>query len=237
MPGVDMERFWDERAREDALYFVDNRLEYGRPDAERFWADGEAVLDRLLELGGVTVAPGDVVVDLGCGVGRLTRALAQRGATVRAVDVSREMLDRARALNPELEGVEWLHGDGVSLRPLADASADGCLSFVVLQHVPDPAVTLGYVGEMGRVLRPGGWAIFQVSTDPRVHRAPGVLARLRRAARAALGRGPRGQDHPAWRGAAVDPSALESAAADAGLRVQRLVAPGTQLSLVVARRS
>ena len=32
--------FWDERAREDAFYFVDSRLDYGDPDVERFWAGG-----------------------------------------------------------------------------------------------------------------------------------------------------------------------------------------------------
>lgn len=32
MGRIDMKRFWDDRAREDAFYFVDNRLDYGSPD-------------------------------------------------------------------------------------------------------------------------------------------------------------------------------------------------------------
>ena len=40
-----MRRFWDRRAREDAFYFVDNRLWYRDPDLEGFWAGGREVMD------------------------------------------------------------------------------------------------------------------------------------------------------------------------------------------------
>ena len=56
-------------------------------------------------------------------------------------------------------------------------SVDGCFSHVVFQHIPDPPITLNYVREMGRVLRPGGWALFQVSNDPTIHQPPGGRAR------------------------------------------------------------
>src|SRR5207253_180258 len=81
-------------------------------------------------------------------VGRLTRARAGRAAEIVAVDVSEEMLARAREHNAHLSNVRWIHGDGTSLRPLADGSVDACVSVVVFQHIPDPAVTLGYVREM-----------------------------------------------------------------------------------------
>jgi hypothetical protein len=44
-----MREFWDRAAGENALFFVDNSLDYRRPDAERFWRDGERQLDELLE--------------------------------------------------------------------------------------------------------------------------------------------------------------------------------------------
>ena len=115
MTTSDAERFWDARAREHALFFVDNRLDYRNPDVERFWADGERVLDEMLGAVGVTVGRTDVVVDIGCGVGRLSRALAARARRVIAIDVSREMLACAEALNPGLANVEWRHGDGRTL--------------------------------------------------------------------------------------------------------------------------
>lgn len=230
-----MARFWDRRAREDPWYFVDTRLDYRRPDLERFWASGESDLDALLGALGVEVPPAGSVVEIGCGVGRMTRALAARAAEVVALDVSRRMLELAREHNRGLENVTWLLGDGRSLAGVGDASAGACLSYVVFQHLPDPALTLGYVREIGRVLRPGGWAAFQVSNDPEVHRPPGPPARLRRRAASLLGRAPRGQDDPAWRGSAVDLDELGRVAAEAGLSLERVLHPGTQYCLVLAR--
>src|SRR4051794_203895 len=119
-----MRRFWDARSREDPFFFVDDTLAYRSPDLARFWAGGERVVAGILATLRLELSPGDVVVDLGCGVGRLTRVLARRVAHVHAIDVSGEMLARARDLNPDLDNVDWLLGDGISLRPVEDASAD-----------------------------------------------------------------------------------------------------------------
>ena len=228
------ERFWDERAREQALFFVDNSVDYRNPDVERFWAEGEEAVSAILAELGLEVRPAETLVEIGCGVGRLTRALARRAGSVIAVDVSEEMLARARELNPGLENVRWLHGDGESLAGVDSASVDGCFSHVVFQHLPEPELTLGYVREMGRVLRPGGWAAFGVSTDPAVHR-PRRRAGWRLAA--LLGRGPRGQEHPAWLGSAVPLDRLEACSREAGIEIERVLHPGTQFTLVLGRRA
>jgi SAM-dependent methyltransferase len=231
-----MRRFWDRRAGEDAFYFVDNRLDYGRPDESRFWSGGEADLDRLLGTLSVEVRAHDDVVEIGCGLGRLTRPLAARAARVRALDVSPAMLERARGLNPSLDNVEWLAGDGSSLAGIEDASASACVSHVVFQHIPDPRVTLAYVREMGRVLRAEGWAAFQISNDPTVHSRPGVLTRARRSVAASVRRAPRGQTDPAWLGSHVDLADIEAAAADGAMTLERTHGAGTQFCLVLARR-
>ena len=228
------ELFWDRRARENALYFVDNELSYREPDAEAFWRGGEEVVDKILGSVGAAVSPADHVVDIGCGVGRLTRALAGRADRVTGIDVSSEMLTRARELNPDLTSVDWIQGDGESLQPIGDSSKDGCFSHVVFQHIPDAEVTLNYVHEIGRVLRPGGWAVFVLSTDPSVHRQrPGFGQRLRSLA----GLAPRGGDHPAWLGSSVDVDRLRQAASEAGLKIESLLSPGTQFTTVHAVRS
>jgi SAM-dependent methyltransferase len=226
-----MRRFWDERAREDAFFFVDDRLDYRHPDLDSFWRGGEEALDGLLGACGVSLAGDDDVVEVGCGAGRMTRAIAARARSVKAVDVSQEMLDVAHRMNPQLANVDWLHGDGTSLAALAGASADVCVSHVVFQHIPDPQVTLGYVREMGRVLRPGGWTAFQVSNDPTIHHPrPGPRTPPWR-------RRPRGQTSPAWLGAAVELDDLRAAAADGGMTLEHLTGAGTQFCLVLARRS
>lgn len=233
-----MAAFWDQRARENAAYYVDSRLDYKHPDMAEFWAGGEAVAQRFwadLEL--PALGPTDTVVEVGCGLGRLTRPLAARAGRVLAFDVSEEMLRRAQRHNAHLENVSWLLGDGVSLRPAADGEADAVFSHVVFQHIPDPQVTLGYVREMGRVLRPGGWAAFQVSNDPRVHRRRGRLTAAGLAIRRLAGRAPTGQDHPAWLGSFVALPQVRDAAEQADLEVTRVVGEGTQFCLVrLARR-
>jgi SAM-dependent methyltransferase len=231
-----MREFWDRAADENALFFVDNTLDYRRPDSERFWNTGERQLDTLLEAVGARIEPEDEVVEIGCGVGRLTRVIARRAASVRALDVSPRMLELARREQPQPGNVEWLLGDGVSLDGIEDASADAVISHVVFQHIPDPAVTLGYVREIGRVLRPGGWAAFQVSNDPVIHRRRTGREGLRIRLHALLRRGPGGQADPAWLGSAVELDDLRAAAGDGGMDVERISGAGTQMCFVLTRR-
>jgi SAM-dependent methyltransferase len=231
-----MRGFWDSRAEEDPFFFVDDRLEYRRPDVERFWALGEEDLSTLLRLAGAKLEPSDRVVEIGCGIGRLTRGIARRAAAVTALDVSPRMLEAARRHNPELRNVEWRLGDGQSLDGIASESADAVISHVVFQHIPDPSITLGYVREIGRVLRPGGWAAFQVSNDPVVHRAPGLPARARRRLRALMRREPASTHDARYRGSHVEIPELREAAAGGSLRLERIVGERTQFCVVLARR-
>lgn len=231
-----MQAFWDERAKENAFYFVDNNVDYNSPDAEQFWAEGERVVDVILGALDITIESGDDIVEIGCGVGRLTRALAGRGASVRALDVSAEMLAQAREANAQLDNVTWIHGDGTSITGVEPGSADVCFSHVVFQHIPEPSITLGYVRGMGRVLRPGGWAAFQISNDPGIHRPRSGAGWIRHRVLAKLGRAPKGQDHPAWLGSAVDLDDLRRTAGEAGMDVERVENPGTQFCYVLLRR-
>jgi SAM-dependent methyltransferase len=240
MDASRMRRFWDARAREDAFHFVDNREPYKDADPARFWREGQRDLDHILDTLEVTVRQDDLVLDIGCGLGRLTRVLAGRAAHVIALDVSPEMLRRAQELNAELNNVTWLLGDGESLAGVEDASVDGAVSHVVFQHIPDAKVTLGYVEELGRVLKPGGWAAFGVSTDPRIHEPPpserGGTSR-RDLLRGLAGRKPRGQSAPEWLGAPVPLDALGAVATAAGLTLEKIEGAGTQFTLVRATRS
>jgi len=131
-----------------------------------------------------------------------------------------------------------------------DASVDGCFSHVVFQHIPDPAITLNYVREMGRVLRPGGWAVFQVSTNPELHHEPApyrVRTGLRIRIKGLLGthqpadqersHEERSHEERSWWGSAVEVESLRSATEQGGLQIERLVGEGTQFTTVLARRA
>jgi SAM-dependent methyltransferase len=231
-----MGQFWDERAKENALYFIDNTLDYSASDLERFYANGKVELDVLLDSVGARIEPGDTVVEIGCGYGRMTREISARAENVVALDVSAEMLAGAQEHNGQLENVEWVHGDGESLAGVADGNADVCFSNVVFQHIPDPQVTLGYIREIGRVLRPGGWSAFQVSNDPKIHRFRMDRDQWRVRLRSLIGRAPRKQSHKAWRGSAMDLDDVRAAADDGGMDVERIHGQGTQLCFVLTRK-
>ena len=88
-------------------------------------------------------------VDVGCGEGRLARDLKDLGHRIIAVDSSPSLVAAARALDPSMD---IRLADAAAL-PLADASADLAVAFMSLQDIDGmPAA----VGEMARVLQPGG---------------------------------------------------------------------------------
>jgi SAM-dependent methyltransferase len=129
-------------------------LALGRADVDRWLA-------RLAELGGS--ASGSRALDFGCGVGRLSQALARNYSSVVGVDVSRPMLAAAELYNLEGDRVAFVHNTRDDLRVFEDESFDLVLTHIVLQHLP-PALATRYVGEFLRILKPGGSLVFQIPT-------------------------------------------------------------------------
>lgn len=160
-----MRRDWDERARTDAFYYIAT----WNPawDVETFSASGEKdyqelVAPALNELG--LDPEGKVALEIGCGVGRMTRSFARRFARTFAMDISEEMLRRGQDLSPEVANITWVHGNGSDLSAVESESVEFAFSYIVLQHVPTSDLVLGYVREMLRVLRPGGVFCFQFNS-------------------------------------------------------------------------
>jgi SAM-dependent methyltransferase len=157
-----MQRDWNERARRNAFHYIcSERADW---DPESFFQSGEQdyaelVAPVLLKLG--FEPKGSSMLEVGCGVGRVTRSFAERFASVLALDVSEEMLERGKELNQGHPNITWLHGDGKTFVAVPSQSVDFVFSYLVLQHLPSTDLVLGYVREMLRVLKSGGVYLFQ----------------------------------------------------------------------------
>lgn len=108
----------------------------------------ETLADRSVA-GLVFPVEGALLLDLGCGPGHYSRALQRAGARVVAVDLIGDDLSAARSA-----GSSCAAADARRL-PMPAAAFDGIFCSNLLEHTPDPSAV---IGEVERVLRPGGWA-------------------------------------------------------------------------------
>lgn len=162
----DSATFWDKAARENAAWYIVKHNSEG----PEFFAQGAAETDALLKLHGMEVGRDHTLLEIGCGIGRMTRRLAELAGRVIATDVSAEMLTRAHSHLANLPNVSLLQLPGDGTLPCPDALVDLVFSYITLQHVPSAQAQLRYLTEAIRLLRPGGQVMIQL-------RAPGLLAR------------------------------------------------------------
>jgi SAM-dependent methyltransferase len=99
----------------------------------------------------VGVKRGDKVLDVGCGTGTISLALAERGAETVGVDASQAYLDGARRLRSHPD-VTYEHSDACRLQ-YPSGSFDTCVSTLAIDVIPDVELV---ATEMRRVTRPGG---------------------------------------------------------------------------------
>ncbi|MCB9538365.1 MAG: methyltransferase domain-containing protein [Myxococcales bacterium] len=157
-----MRRDWDRRARVDPRYWVAATEEADEASyLESGARDAQALLDGLEGRVGADAR----VLDLGCGIGRMTARLVGHFAEVIGVDVSPAMIDEARTLHPETEGLRFQANSGADLSDFGDAAFDLVFSYSVLPHLP-PDVVRAYFYEVNRVLKPGGWFRYQFWVGP-----------------------------------------------------------------------
>lgn len=168
-----MRREWDERARENAV--ANSTKEW---DPREFFRTGEVcvareILPEMLLICKGERSPLDLrMLEIGCGVGRMTRMLARIFGRVTAVDVSQEMIERARMNLGPLENISLVLGDGATLSAIGDSTHDFAFPFLVFQHIPTREVTASYCREVHRVLKPGSLFKFQVQGSSRERSAP-----------------------------------------------------------------
>ena len=185
-------------------------------------------IDTLLDAVGETVRPEDRVLELGCGGGRFTGELSARAAGVLAFDPSPAAVERTDERHGATPNVEVVEGVGDTLIGIEDASVDLVVVHGLFRRLTTAKAQLGYVVEAGRVLAPGGRAVFLLSTDPTPPEPPGSSRRdlLRSVTK-------RAEPTPA---PFVPLDALGAAAQQGGMVLDRIEGAGTKSTIALARR-
>ena len=162
---MDAQRDWDDLADVDPLWAVLSApgKRGGRWRQDEFFATGEAEIAHVLTVAQELRRPArtELALDFGCGVGRATRALANRFTRALGLDVSPQMIELARKLNPN--GEFAVHEP--PRIPLGDRAADLVYSHLVLQHLASRDEVDHYLREFLRVARPDGLVVFQLPDE------------------------------------------------------------------------
>ena len=147
LPGEDYKSVWNRAAEKNAVDAI-----FTGADAAVFESSGEGDAARLRPLAG----PGARVLNIGCGIGRVDRYLAPFVGELWGVDISGEMIARARARLAGFPNVRLRElGLGEFLSAFESGTFDLVFSFLVLQHM-EREDAFRYLEDAARILRPGG---------------------------------------------------------------------------------
>jgi ubiquinone/menaquinone biosynthesis C-methylase UbiE len=161
-----MKRDWNERARENSKWYI-NTVRMDQSE-EEFDATGQNEINTLILPELVLMTEGKdpkelKFLEIGCGIGRMTKHLAGIFGEVHSTDVSGEMIGQARERLGTLLNVHLHETNGVDLAALPNNYFDVVFSAYVFQHVPSKEVIASNIREAYRVVKPGG--IVRVHTN------------------------------------------------------------------------
>lgn len=164
----DLQRVWHELGESDPLWAVitDPRFRNGGWDPEEFFALGVDQLAGILRTAGEhdLTCGRDRALDFGCGVGRLSQALAREFRSVVGLDIAPSMVEEANRRNTMGDRCRFVVNDRSDLRMFDDATFDFVVTMLVLQHMENRYART-YLAELVRVLRPGGLLVFQIPSE------------------------------------------------------------------------
>jgi len=166
---------WDQRAKENARYYVNTAATEWTD--EDFFASGERTVAEEILSDMENICQGRPpremkVVEIGCGAGRVTRALANLFGEVHGVDVSGEMVREAKLALQDRPNAHVYQNNGRDLAVVPSLEFDFAFSSIVFQHIPSREIIENYVREVHRLLRPGALFKFQVQGNITVKSRP-----------------------------------------------------------------
>lgn len=162
----DKER-WDTLGKEDPLWVIltDPSKRGHKWNIDDFFQTGKQEIESLMnEIDNLSLKTPLIrgkALDFGCGVGRLTRALATYFNEVTGLDISPSMIDNARKFNTVGERLNYCVNDRADLAPIPSDSIDLLYSSITLQHIRKEFIG-DYIAEFIRVVTRNGLVVFQL---------------------------------------------------------------------------
>jgi SAM-dependent methyltransferase len=201
---------WNERAGEDAYYYV----AFGRreQDDEEFFATANDLVQGL-ELDLKRLRARDAALEIGCGPGRLMRPLSRHFREIHGVDVSDEMIRLAKERLKNTPNAFPHHGTGSDLALFPDEKFDFVYSYAVFQHIPSKDVVFHYLLEARRVLKTGGILRCQLNGLP-----------------------PHAKQYDTWSGVRITPEEIAAFARDNDFQLLVLEQIHTQYMWITCRK-
>ncbi len=155
-----MAEHWERFARENPMHFIATARHQWT--AEEFYASAAPLVATVLDWIGPNV-PRRRVLEIGCGLGRVTSQFAHHFERADGVDISPAMIAQAIAASPSAN-LHFSVVDGDRLNGFNSETIDLVYCGLVFQHIPDATVIQSYLQEIARVLTFDGRAVLQFDT-------------------------------------------------------------------------
>lgn len=172
---------WERFGQTDPYWAIltNRRVTDEQCDIQDFFASGQREIRQLMAyLNTLSISLGcKHALDFGCGVGRLTQALAPHFERVTGLDIAASMIEIARRYNTFPDTVTYIQHEQAQLEPFADRTFDFIYSNITLQHIR-PYYSRGYLQEFIRVLKPDGLLVFQLPAGIMIRDQRGYLKPL-----------------------------------------------------------
>ena len=149
---------WDEAAQKNIFYYIATSA---WESEEEFIKSGKYDTEKILSGLPPFNPTADSVLEIGCGIGRLLRAMNDHFATLYGVDISAEMIKYGREWLREYPKVQLIQTTTNDLRMFKDNQFNFIYSYITFQHIPIRKLITNYIVEARRVLKPGGYFRFQ----------------------------------------------------------------------------
>lgn len=236
VPSHWFENSWDEKAKENPLLAVMGTVELLHADPNDF---DEKQLAVLFEKGSrifrthieplidqlQTNSRKLILVDYGCGIGRMLKPVSKNGHRIIGVDISPTMIRLARKLAPDTYRFETIRNGKC---PVRSASADIVYSFATLKHIADMEAYWAAIDDMCRLVKKGGVLAINVNTQDYIDgdiENPGTTKNLKNGSehfRLGQNKPYQKRKYTTWSGVYIDSSALQDRIQKNGLEVERI---------------